>query len=94
MFSGNGNSKVSPTDGRTDGRTWVGARDACASKKAQGKPPEKGFIWHKVPNVGGWGGVVVPNFYITVPMAYLTIEMHCIRLKSFCRKGKISKSII
>ena len=22
-----------PTDGRTDGQTWVGARDACASKK-------------------------------------------------------------
>ena len=37
MFSGNGNSKVWPTDqqtnGRTDRQTWVGARDACASKK-------------------------------------------------------------
>ena len=33
MFSGNGNSKVSPTYGRTNGLTWVGARDACASKK-------------------------------------------------------------
>ena len=62
-------------------------------KKPKGSHQKKGFIWHKVPNVGGLG-VVVPNFYITVPMAYLTIEMHCIRLKSFCRKGKIPKSII
>ena len=33
MFCGNGNSKVSRTDERTYGQTWVGAREACASKK-------------------------------------------------------------
>ena len=34
--SGNGNSKVlltyGRTDGRTDGLTWIGARDTCVSK--------------------------------------------------------------
>ena len=36
MFSGNGNSKVLRTNGPTDRQTWVGARDACASKNNWG----------------------------------------------------------
>ena len=41
MLSGNGNSKVSPTDGLT----WVGARDTCVSKK---QVEDKTGLWRGV----------------------------------------------
>ena len=43
MFSGNGNSKVLPTNQPTNGLTWVGARDACASKNCN---------WAREPDAG------------------------------------------
>ena len=51
MFRGNGNSKVSRTNQRNNGLTWVGARDTCVSKKSQsfGLPPLMG---KKQPSTG------------------------------------------